>query len=215
MPDAPEVPPKLDDESNIPRQDGAPKGLEDEPTENNESVVEQNQNTQLTSPDMEVHHHTHTERKQFRHYAFEFFMLFFAVFCGFIADYLLEERIERHREHQYIESLVRDLVMDSINMDLCKKYNDTLVTSFDTLLGIIKRGHLVDSSFLCYQHYLYTTDYFIFFPTERTVKQLQYAGGMRLVHDIKASDTIMLRVKGTQNSRIMFHLHLFPPRKLM
>ena len=35
---------------------------------------------------MEVHSHTHTERKKFTHYLWEFLMLFLAVFCGFLAE---------------------------------------------------------------------------------------------------------------------------------
>ena len=35
---------------------------------------------------MEVHAHTHTERKKWTHYLWEFLMLFLAVFCGFLAE---------------------------------------------------------------------------------------------------------------------------------
>ena len=34
---------------------------------------------------MEVHAHTHTPRKKWTHYFWEFLMLFFAVFCGFLS----------------------------------------------------------------------------------------------------------------------------------
>jgi hypothetical protein len=44
-----------------------------------------------TEPPMEVHHHAHTARKKWTHYFWEFFMLFLAVFCGFLA--------ENQREH--------------------------------------------------------------------------------------------------------------------
>ncbi len=40
---------------------------------------------------MEVHAHTHTARKKWTHYFWEFLMLFLAVFCGFLA--------ENQREH--------------------------------------------------------------------------------------------------------------------
>ena len=33
---------------------------------------------------MEVHAHTHTARKKWTHYFWEFLMLFLAVFCGFL-----------------------------------------------------------------------------------------------------------------------------------
>jgi hypothetical protein len=37
---------------------------------------------------MEVHHHGHVhEKKKWKEYLFQFFMLFLAVFCGFLAEY--------------------------------------------------------------------------------------------------------------------------------
>jgi hypothetical protein len=35
-------------------------------------------------------------------------MLFFAVFCGFLAEYALEHKIETDRERQYAFSTVED-----------------------------------------------------------------------------------------------------------
>ena len=42
---------------------------------------------------MEVHAHTHTEKKKFTHYLWEFLMLFLAVFCGFLAENFREHKI--------------------------------------------------------------------------------------------------------------------------
>ena len=50
---------------------------------------------------MEVHAHTHTARKKWTHYFWEFLMLFLAVFCGFLAEYQLEHKIEKDREKQF------------------------------------------------------------------------------------------------------------------
>src|SRR5687767_14705532 len=57
---------------------------------------------------MEVHAHTHTARKKWTHYFWEFIMLFLAVFCGFLAEYQLEHVIENKREKQFIVSLVSE-----------------------------------------------------------------------------------------------------------
>jgi hypothetical protein len=53
---------------------------------------------------MEVHAHTHTPSppagragKKWTHYFWEFLMLFLAVFCGFLAEYQLEHKIESDR----------------------------------------------------------------------------------------------------------------------
>ena len=41
-------------------------------------------------------------------------MLFLAVFCGFLAEYQLEHKIEKDKEKQYIHSLLEDLEEDTI-----------------------------------------------------------------------------------------------------
>ena len=62
---------------------------------------------------MEVHAHTHTARKKWTHYFWEFLMLFLAVFCGFLAEYQLEHKIEKERGRQYVISFYEDLVTDT------------------------------------------------------------------------------------------------------
>ena len=47
---------------------------------------------------MEVHHHSHTARKKWTHYFWEFFMLFLAVTLGFFVENQREHYIEGQRE---------------------------------------------------------------------------------------------------------------------
>ena len=61
---------------------------------------------QPLNPDMEVHHHAHDpaaphHQKNWKSYFWEFLMLFLAVFCGFLAEYQLEHKIERDREKKF------------------------------------------------------------------------------------------------------------------
>ena len=65
---------------------------------------------------MEVHAHTHTPRKKWTHYFWEFLMLFLAVFCGFLAEYQLEHKIEKERGKQYIQSVYEDLKEDTASL---------------------------------------------------------------------------------------------------
>jgi len=70
---------------------------------------------------MEVHHHpiaigSHSPRKKWTHYFWEFLMLFLAVFCGFLAEYKLEHTIERNREKQFITTLIEDLKSDTAQL---------------------------------------------------------------------------------------------------
>ena len=57
---------------------------------------------------MEVHAHSHTPRKKWTHYLWEFLMLFLAVFCGFLAENFREHYVEHQREIQFIQSLVKE-----------------------------------------------------------------------------------------------------------
>lgn len=66
---------------------------------------------------MEVHHHSHTERKKWKHYLFEFLMLFLAVFAGFLAENQREHYIEHRREKTYIRSIAEDLGQDINQLD--------------------------------------------------------------------------------------------------
>jgi len=66
---------------------------------------------------METHAHTHTPRKRWTHYLWEFLMLFLAIFCGFLAENQRERYVEHQREGQYISSLIRDLETDTVNVN--------------------------------------------------------------------------------------------------
>ncbi|MEJ7675975.1 MAG: hypothetical protein WKF59_25570 [Chitinophagaceae bacterium] len=68
---------------------------------------------------MEVHKHPHhiTHKKKWTEYLLEFFMLFLAVFLGFVAENIREISVERHREKEYIKSFAEDLDADNIYME--------------------------------------------------------------------------------------------------
>ena len=73
---------------------------------------------------MEVHAHTHTARKKWTHYLWEFLMLFLAVFCGFLAENFREHQIEKDRGKQYIISLYEDLKNDTARLNQLLVYDD-------------------------------------------------------------------------------------------
>lgn len=140
---------------------------------------------------MEVHHHSHTEaphtvpvaigRKKFKHYFFEFFMLFLAVFCGFLAENFREHNVERHREKEYVMSLLAELKYDSA------QYHSSIKK-------IVYLGPMLDSAFENIKHadrYSYIllgkwntpinatgVDYKPMMPT---IEQLKSSGNLRLI----------------------------------
>ena len=48
-----------------------------------------------------------------KHYIFEFLMLFLAVFCGFLAENQREHIVEHQREKEYMKSMLEDLKHDT------------------------------------------------------------------------------------------------------
>ncbi|MBK8831294.1 MAG: hypothetical protein IPN60_10630 [Saprospiraceae bacterium] len=85
-------------------------------------IMNPNQETEI----MEVHHHAHDpaaphHKKNWKSYFWEFLMLFLAVFCGFLAEYQLEHKIERDRGKQYTYSFYEDLLTDSSH------FNDLII----------------------------------------------------------------------------------------
>ena len=64
---------------------------------------------------MDTHaHHPHRAPKKWTHYLFDFFMLFLAVFAGFLAENWREHVVEHKREQQFAGQLLSDLRKDSV-----------------------------------------------------------------------------------------------------
>lgn len=85
---------------------------------------------------MEVHKHSHqeTHKKKWTAYLLEFFMLFLAVFLGFVAENIREERVEHKRAHEFADRLLADLANDTswFNKELARierqqPYMDTAI----------------------------------------------------------------------------------------
>src|SRR6185503_17483366 len=100
---------------------------------------------------MEVHAHTHTSRKRWTHYLWEFIMLFLAVFCGFLAEYQLEHKVEKERGRQYIRSFAEDLKSDTANLvDMIHQYEEKAeaLSHMHECYKILMQGKNADSLLL-------------------------------------------------------------------
>jgi hypothetical protein len=140
---------------------------------------------------MEVHAHTHTPRKKWTHYFWEFLMLFLAVFCGFLAENQREHMVEHKREKQYIRSFIEDLKADTT------KINQVLETSmmqhiyFDSLMGVLKEPGFAGNPVKIEKYIGSIYRLPLFNHTDRTLQQLKHAGGLRLIRNQDASDSII------------------------
>ena len=144
---------------------------------------------------MEVHHHAHhSGPRNWKSYLREFFMLFLAVLCGFLAEYQLEHTVEHDREEQYIESMIADMKEDTAKIAISLKFCSDQKAGFDKLLENILRRPYTDSSLkvMYYLQFKWTNNRSPVFFTKRTITQLQYSGGLRLIRNKLVSDSIIL-----------------------
>jgi len=90
---------------------------------------------------MEVHKHAHhgTGKKKWGEYLLEFFMLFLAVFLGFIAENIREHVVEHSRSKEYAVSLVQDLQNDTAAISIQKKSGRIFIAVVDSLLKLSKK----------------------------------------------------------------------------
>ena len=141
---------------------------------------------------MEVHHpHSHHGPKKWKEHFLELFMLFLAVSLGFFAENQREHYVERHRETQYMESLVEDLKNDTIEFNNVTKGNKRLVNKIDTALTIFYQDQWNDS--ILKKLYIVNLSYLggnLVYLSERTSSQLKNAGGMRLIRKQNITDQI-------------------------
>ena len=144
---------------------------------------------------MEVHHHAHPAsggtRKRWTHYFWEFLMLFLAVFCGFLAEYKLEQTIERHREKEIVVSLIEDLKTDTV---LLYSQLTTLKNSknvYDSLVILLSSSGIKEKGADLYYYGRRPFRFSFAKYTDRTIEQLKNAGSYRLIKRTIVSDSIL------------------------
>ena len=142
---------------------------------------------------MEVHHHPHVEKKNFKEYFLEFLMIFLAVTMGFFAESIREHVTDNAKEKEFVESMIQDAVTDTANIQRSFEQNEKRINRLDSLCTVcfnysgnpkedaeiyrLCRYGLVHPSFIS--------------PTERTLLQLKNSGGMRLIKQKAAVDSII------------------------
>jgi hypothetical protein len=141
---------------------------------------------------MEVHHHSHTERKKWMHYFWEFFMLFLAVTLGFFVENLREHYVEHKRGLQYIRSFVEDLKTDTARFSIVINDYEKKETELNYLYLCYDSINLDQNPTGCIRNiYAATIGYQDLIYTDRTLQQLKNAGGLRLLEEQDADSIIM------------------------
>jgi hypothetical protein len=167
---------------------------------------------------MEVHAHSHTARKKWTHYFWEFLMLFLAVFCGFLAEYQLEHKIEKDREKQYMASLYQDLKTDTLNMSILLKGTLEDIANYDSLFDTFKNKKYLQETSNTYYYGRKVVTLRPFYPTDGTINQLENSGGLRLIRSRSVVDSLQsykLAVSFLKNIQGFESEHFDLARRLM
>lgn len=169
-----------------------PNESNEEPTIELDSATIQHPPQNTSTQNMEVHHHAHHGgNKNWKSYIWEFLMLFFAVFCGFLAEWRLEQVIEHHREEVYIESIVEDINADVEQTNKLIKELEKRIGRTDSLLTALSSEEILKNSNKAYKLWLSSNGFPDFVQNDRTIQQLKNSGALRLIRKKVASNAIM------------------------
>jgi hypothetical protein len=118
-------------------------------------------------------------------------MLFLAVFCGFLAEYQSEHIIENQREKKYISSFIEDLRADTAFITRYVNSKIEKRKDHDSLIWYLNSPNPNQHGQRIYLFARQLTRTFSFFPADGTIKQLKNSGGLRLIKNQQASDSIL------------------------
>ncbi len=147
--------------------------------------TESEENTEPTNAteNMEVHHHAHIHSKsKWKEYLFQFFMLFLAVFCGFLAEYQLEHKIERDRTKELARNFYYELKNDSVNVQQKAQNRIRQENALKYLIKYYADSSLTNVSKAFQINFMYGILFrspSIFEPRTIVMEQLQNSGSLR------------------------------------
>ena len=131
----------MNEEQNIEAQpvNGSKKSNENINENSSQQNIEQPQTTnhKLQTETMEVHNHPHhvTHKKKWGEYFLEFFMLFLAVFLGFLVENYREHTVEKDRAHQFLQSMLVDVQTNIKNLDSLLVQDHVIIANYDSLVN--------------------------------------------------------------------------------
>jgi hypothetical protein len=112
--------------------------IENTPVQSIDAVEPGNTISKQESGDMEVHHHPdlHHTTKKWKEYVLEFLMIFLAVTMGFFAESYREHNVEKEKEKQSIESIIKAIASDTVQLKGIEAANRKALTYLDRLLQL-------------------------------------------------------------------------------
>ncbi len=180
----------MSEEQNIKEQstDNSPQLSEN--LDENQQNVEQQQTTnlptgqaghKLQTETMEAPHSHHpTHKKKWFEYLLEFFMLFLAVFLGFVAENIREHYVDRQKEKEYMKSLTQDLRSDTLYMQRNIDFGTIVSKKLDTFINVLNFPNPDVKDQMLYRLKVETSRMVQVTFDDRTSHQLKNSVSMRL-----------------------------------
>src|SRR4051794_2235619 len=140
---------------------------------------------------MEAHHsHQVLHKKKWAEYLLEFFMLFLAVFLGFVAENIREHAVEKERARQYAASLVHDLEKDTAMVQIDIMQIKNAIAKVDSLALFLRNRKISEISNK--QLFAYTfidAGYRPYTWSRATIEEIKSSGSLRYF-----DDSIVMRI---------------------
>jgi hypothetical protein len=141
---------------------------------------------------MEVHKHPHhvTHKKKWGEYLLEFFMLFLAVFLGFVTENAREHNVESRNTKEYIEAYRNDLIRNQRTIQDHDSLYSSLLPVYDSICNIYytKRENTEIKSL---ERFLFAAKRNILTQISTpTYTQLLNSGGLKYIRSVALRDSM-------------------------
>src|SRR4026207_1033154 len=129
---------------------------------------------------MEVHHHARHEKKNWKSYFWEFFMLFLAVTLGFFVENQREHNVEKNRAKEYARLLADDLSSDIGEFNRTERVLNKIIAAGDSLGKILNTTDIkkVPGGKLYYYEYWSGWRWSVI-SRDATLQQMKNSGSLR------------------------------------
>jgi hypothetical protein len=120
-------------------------------------------------------------------------MLFLAVFCGFLAEYQLEHKIERDREKDYMKGMLADLSSDTAQINEVLIFSRSISKGLDSLIqNLYNTESAQKNAGTIYRQYgTYMRRFGVRF-SDQTATQLRNSGQLRLIRKRKVMNHVSM-----------------------
>ena len=127
-------------------------------------------------------------------------MLFLAVFCGFLAEYQLEHKIEKDRERQFMKGMLQDLEADTVMMNSTMDFAAQISKGLDSLQSnLFDANNIASNTITMYrQNFTYGRLIVVSF-SDQTATQLRNSGALRLIKKTVIANGISRYWQGINN----------------